>query len=215
MILLKHSAISEKLQNLNLTYTEKFTENSEILEELQNQNLNYSEKFMKVMEELKYVKTKLMMAEGYTREKFTEIENILESFCSKGSISVALSCPHSWTRHMRHCYYFSTEKTNWTNALWNCNNSKAHLVSIWSDEEQNFLRNNLNKVDSYWLGMNDLEGQWKWKEGGLLLRTTFWENGQPSKEVNKDCGIMHPNGTWASAVCSLHYQWICKKKMIC
>ncbi|KAM6475544.1 C-type lectin domain family 4 member E-like isoform 2-T4 [Liasis olivaceus] len=214
LVLEKNSVISEALQKLNLNYSEEFMKNSAALEELRNQNLNYSQRFMNEIKVLDYVKTTLMVAERYTSNKFTETEDILESFCSKGSVPLH-SCPHSWKSQGRYCYYFSTEKTTWNNALWNCINYKAHLASIFSDEEQVFLRNNLNNVDNYWLGINDLEGQWKWKEGGMLLTTTFWNLGQPSKDVNKDCGIMHPNGTWASAVCSLHNQWICKKKLIC
>ncbi|XP_032066067.1 CD209 antigen-like protein E isoform X2 [Thamnophis elegans] len=136
------------------------------------------------------------------------------SVCSQGNSTMVSSCPFGWKHQSKYCYYFSTEKTNWINALLNCINNKAYLVSISSDEEQGFLKNNLNEVD-YWLGMSDLEGPWKWKESGMVVETSFWDRGQPSKDANKDCGLMHPNGTWASAVCSDHNRWICKKELIC
>ncbi|KAM3848214.1 CD209 antigen-like protein A [Vipera latastei] len=215
LVLEKDSEISNKIQNLNLNYSEKFAKNSEISNKVENLNLNYSEKFAKMMKDLDYVKTTQLMAEKYTNNRFTETEDILESICSQGSITIVSSCPNSWKRQSKYCYYFSTEKTNWTNALWNCINYNAYLVSISSDEEQGFLKNNLNRVDNYWLGLSDLEGQWKWKDSGMPIRTSFWDRGEPIKDVNKDCGIMHPNGTWASAVCSVHNRWICKKKLIC
>ncbi|XP_058027610.1 CD209 antigen-like protein C isoform X2 [Ahaetulla prasina] len=187
---------------------------SEISEKIENLNLNNSEKFAKMMKDLDYVKTTQLMAEQYSSNRLSETEDILESVCSRGNITIDSSCPYSWKHQRKYCYYFSTEKTNWTNALWNCINRKAYLVSISSDEEQGFLTNNLNEVD-YWLGVSDLEGQWKWKDSGMLVSTSFWNRGEPSKDENKDCGIMHPNGTWASAVCSAHNRWICKKKLIC
>ncbi|XP_039191288.1 CD209 antigen-like protein C isoform X1 [Crotalus tigris] len=188
---------------------------SEISQTIENVNLNYSEKFAKMMKDLDYAKTTQLMAEKYTSNRFTETEDILESICSQGNITIVSSCPNSWKRHGKYCYYFSTEKTNWTNALWNCINYKAYLISISFDEEQGFLKNYLSRVDNYWLGMSDLEGQWKWKDSGMLVGTSFWNQGEPSKDVNKNCGIMHSNGTWASAVCSIHNRWICKKKLIC
>ncbi|XP_015673802.1 CD209 antigen-like protein C [Protobothrops mucrosquamatus] len=155
------------------------------------------------------------MAEKYTSNRFTETEDILESICSQRNITIAHSCPNSWKHQKKYCYYFSTEKTNWTNALQNCIIYNAYLVSISSDEEQGFLKNNPNRVDNYWLGMSDLEGQWKWKDSDMLVGTSFWDQGEPSKDVNKNCGIMLSNGTWASAVCSVHNRWICKKRLIC
>uniref|UniRef100_A0A8C7DXM5 C-type lectin domain-containing protein n=1 Tax=Naja naja TaxID=35670 RepID=A0A8C7DXM5_NAJNA len=54
----------------------------------------------------------------------------------QGNITIVSSCPYRWKRHGKYCYYFSDENTSWTNALWNCINEKAYLVSILSDEEQ-------------------------------------------------------------------------------
>ncbi|XP_026532689.1 CD209 antigen-like protein C isoform X2 [Notechis scutatus] len=187
---------------------------SEISEKIENLNLNNSEKFKKMMEDLDYVKTTQLMTEQYSSNRFAETEEILESTCSQGNITIVSSCPHRWKRQGKYCYYFSAENTNWTNALWNCINDKAYLVSILSDEEQGFVRNNLNEVD-HWLGMSDLEGQWKWKESGMPLITSFWDRGEPSNDDKKNCGIMHPGGTWASAVCSAHKRWICQKKLSC
>ncbi|XP_060544590.1 CD209 antigen-like protein C isoform X1 [Pantherophis guttatus] len=214
LVLEKYSEISEKIENLNLSNSEKFAKNSEISEKIENLNLNNSEKFAKMMKDLDYVKTTQLMAEQYSSNRFTETEDILESVCSWGKITIDHSCPYRWKHQRKYCYYFSTEKTNWTNALSNCINRNAYLVSISSDDEQGFLTNNLNEVD-YWLGMSDLEGAWKWKDSGMLISTSFWNRGEPSKDENKDCGIMYPNGTWASAVCSAQNRWICKKKLIC
>ncbi|XP_070595651.1 CD209 antigen-like protein C isoform X2 [Erythrolamprus reginae] len=187
---------------------------SEISNKIENLNLNYSEKFAKMRKDLDYIKTTQLKLQQNSNNMFTETEDILEPVCSQGNITTVPSCPFSWKRHRKDCYYFSIQKTNWTNALLNCINREGYLVSISSDEEQDFLRKNIHKVD-YWLGISDLEGQWKWKGSGMQVETSFWDRGEPTKDEHKHCGIMHPIGTWASAVCSAHKRWICQKKLPC
>ncbi|KAG8128834.1 hypothetical protein E2320_015619 [Naja naja] len=115
---------------------EKYSEISQKIEKL---NLSNSEKFEKMMKHLDYVKTTQLMAEQHSSHRFTETEEILESICSQGNITIVSSCPYRWKRHGKYCYYFSDENTSWTNAF-------------------------------------------------------FWDQGQPSKDDKKNCGIMHPNG---------------------
>ncbi|XP_042308323.1 CD209 antigen-like protein C [Sceloporus undulatus] len=186
---------------------------SSVSEELQALNLNYSEMLMRVWQDLDNIQEAQKIMERTVSNNFSELQDITASICGEGKSLVSRSCPTIWKMEGRNCYYFSAEKKNWTNALWHCINKKANLVSVWSDEEQEFLRDNLNNV-THWLGMTDIEreGKWKWKEGNLLVSTTFWDKGEPQMSHEKNCGIIQPNGTWASAVCSFHHHWICKKK---
>ncbi|XP_020656069.3 hepatic lectin isoform X2 [Pogona vitticeps] len=141
---------------------------------------------------------------------------IRASLCDNGNSSVFTSCPRGWEKEEENCYYFSKEKKNWTDAQWDCINRQSHLVSIWTDQEQGFVKDRLNN-EIHWLGMTDLEeeGKWRWAEGDLLVSTAFWKIREPKKGAGKNCGIMHPHGTWGSDVCSLPYRWICKNKLIC
>ncbi|KAH0629638.1 hypothetical protein JD844_011864 [Phrynosoma platyrhinos] len=113
------------------------------------------------------------------------------SICGGGKSLVSHSCPTKWEMQGRYCYYFSSEKKNWTDALWHCINKKANLASVWSDEEQVSLF------------------------ASAMMGEVFWDKGEPQMSHEKNCGIIQPNGTWASAMCSLHHHWICKKKLIC
>ncbi|XP_061472657.1 C-type lectin domain family 4 member E-like isoform X6 [Rhineura floridana] len=199
----KDSGISEELQALS--------------EELQTLNFNQSEKLMRMRKDLDYVYTTQRILERTASNNFSELQDITTSICSSGKSSISHSCPTNWKTEGHNCYYISTEKKNWTDALWYCIIHRAHLVSIWSDKEQGFLRDNIDNTMTYWLGVVHIEseGKWRWREGDLIVSTAFWDVGEPQTDDEKNCGIMHPNGTWASAVCSLPYQWICKKKLIC
>ncbi|XP_061472653.1 CD209 antigen-like protein E isoform X2 [Rhineura floridana] len=203
VILVKYSGISEELQALS--------------EELQTLNFNQSEKLMRMRKDLDYVYTTQRILERTASNNFSELQDITTSICSSGKSSISHSCPTNWKTEGHNCYYISTEKKNWTDALWYCIIHRAHLVSIWSDKEQGFLRDNIDNTMTYWLGVVHIEseGKWRWREGDLIVSTAFWDVGEPQTDDEKNCGIMHPNGTWASAVCSLPYQWICKKKLIC
>ncbi|XP_062830016.1 CD209 antigen-like protein A isoform X3 [Anolis carolinensis] len=190
LVLIKHSAMSEELQALKL---------------------NYSEMLVGVWKSLDYIRK--IMGKDIS---ISEFQNITASICGWGRSLVPNSCPTKWAMKEKNCYYFSTEKKNWTDALWHCVNQESDLVSIWSDEEQSFLKDNLNAL-THWLGMTDIEtdGKWRWKEGNLHVSTAFWDKGEPERSQEKNCGIIQPNGRWSSAVCSLYHHWICKKKLIC
>lgn len=167
--------------------------------------------------DLDYVQATQKIIERTVSNNISELQDITASICVRVDVSSSQSCPHQWKFHGKNCYYFSTEKKNWTNALWYCIQNKSFLVSIWSDTEQGFLKDSINNTEAYWLGLTDVEksGHWKWKEGDLFASTAFWNPWSLMKESNQHCGIMHPNGTWGPAMCSHPYQWICKKKVIC
>ncbi|KAJ7316209.1 hypothetical protein JRQ81_002371 [Phrynocephalus forsythii] len=66
----------------------------------------------------------------------SRLQEISASICDNGISSVFTSCPSGWEKEENNCYYFSEGPKNWTDALWDCVHRKAHMVSIWTDEEQ-------------------------------------------------------------------------------
>ncbi|XP_020656067.3 hepatic lectin isoform X1 [Pogona vitticeps] len=195
LFLLKYTAISEELHTLKT---------------------NYSEKLIRVKKYEDYIGKMQIVLEMIPSNNYYKLKEIAASLCDNGNSSVFTSCPRGWEKEEENCYYFSKEKKNWTDAQWDCINRQSHLVSIWTDQEQGFVKDRLNN-EIHWLGMTDLEeeGKWRWAEGDLLVSTAFWKIREPKKGAGKNCGIMHPHGTWGSDVCSLPYRWICKNKLIC
>ncbi|XP_053232351.1 C-type lectin domain family 12 member B-like isoform X2 [Podarcis raffonei] len=188
---------------------------SGLSEEIQALHLNKSEMLLRVKKDLDDVQAAQKIMERTISNNFSELQDVTEFICSSRNYSHP--CPKDWKTKEKNCYYISEETKNWTDALWQCIYNRAYLVSIWSDDEQGFLRDNIHSASTYWLGAayNEKEGKWRWKEGHLLISTAFWDIGQPQMGAEKECGVMHPNGTWASAVCSLPYRWICKRRLFC
>lgn len=93
---------------------------------------------------------------GDLQYKFSELENVPKD-------SVILS----WNGHQ---YMLYDKSCTWTDAKRYCELMDGHLVTITSQEEQNFIENNLIIAGTkgvYWLGGSDaeVEGQWKWVTG--------------------------------------------------
>ncbi|MBN3291549.1 C209E protein, partial [Polypterus senegalus] len=90
-------------------------------------------------------------------------------------------CPQGWLLLNSKCYFFSSNKLDWDSSRDNCTSMRGHLVIIESEEEQNFLQNELNRngLESYWIGLTDsaVEGHFVWVDGRPLdsrLRICSW-----------------------------------------
>uniref|UniRef100_A0A8C2SQ91 C-type lectin domain-containing protein n=1 Tax=Coturnix japonica TaxID=93934 RepID=A0A8C2SQ91_COTJA len=79
-------------------------------------------------------------------------------------------CLAGWKVFEGSCYSFSVEKMNWEDAKEVCEDQGAHLVIVNSDQEQGFLKNNINGSNTYWLGLTDeeTEGSWMWINGDTV-----------------------------------------------
>ncbi|KAL8211739.1 UNVERIFIED_CONTAM: hypothetical protein K2H54_015037, partial [Gekko kuhli] len=181
---------------------------SEISEELKELHLNNSEMTMSVLKDLDDIRAKQEIIQKSLRNDVTGLQGITVRFSS---------CPPKWKAKENACYYFSSGTKLWSESLSYCIEQSAHLVSVESDEEQDFLRNSISTKGTYWLGITDKEqdGKWRWSEDGSLVSISLWDIGEPKTGYNEDCGIMYPNGSWAAAACSLPYHWICKKRLVC
>ncbi|XP_027027343.2 C-type lectin domain family 6 member A-like [Tachysurus fulvidraco] len=136
-------------------------------------------------------------------------------------------CEEGWKSLGLKCYYFSTNKLNWTQSRDYCVEKGGHLVIITSQTEQNFVVSQI--VETHWIGLHDLEteGQWMWVNNKPLKETgvTFWYSapGRPDEPDNwkeedpsgENCAALGHNygdtDKWFDAHCGAIKKCICEK----
>jgi len=105
---------------------------------------------------------------------------------------------------------------SWGNAEAHCEGHGAHLASIHSEEENNFLLS-ISDQAVLWLGGGDFshEGAWVWSDGSAW-NFTNWEKGMPDDFVGlENCLRWNSDGTWNDVVCPLLDVWPLAKKFVC
>ncbi|XP_040197985.1 hepatic lectin-like isoform X2 [Rana temporaria] len=123
------------------------------------------------------------------------------------------SCESGWLEFDAHCYFFSKNILNWTQAEKMCLDRDSLLVIINNEAEQKFLTNIDNK-GIYWIGLTNLEknNKFKWVDGtGLSYQ--FWDEGEPNNQANNEGCVHIVFERWNDSICGLEYTAICEKKM--
>ncbi|XP_033980587.1 alpha-N-acetylgalactosamine-specific lectin-like [Trematomus bernacchii] len=132
------------------------------------------------------------------------------------------SCPMFWTLFNCRCYkYISTDFT-WADAELNCVSLGGNLVSIRSQEEENFVKTLIKSFDPAegytWNGLNDIpkEGRWMWSDGSAV-NFVSWSSGQPDNKVNEDCGHTNYGSVkkWNDRPCSDTSPSVCASRITC
>ncbi|XP_013008475.1 C-type lectin domain family 4 member A isoform X2 [Cavia porcellus] len=98
-------------------------------------------------------------------------------------------CPKNWKSFSSHCYFISTHSKPWNESKESCSSMEAHLLVINTEEEQDFIIQNLKKDIDYYIGLSDPEGQrdWQWVDQTPYNESVaFWQEGEPNDE-NEHC----------------------------
>ncbi|XP_057210674.1 CD209 antigen-like protein E [Triplophysa rosa] len=122
--------------------------------------------------------------------------------------------------------YFSAEKHNWSKSRDVCVSKGADLVTITSQNEQDFLVSKIK--ETHWIGLNDLEteGRWVWVNNQTLEETgvEFWfgsgqkepDNWKVQDPSGENCASLGDrNGnlhTWFDGSCKQQKKFICENK---
>ncbi|XP_054845536.1 C-type lectin domain family 4 member F-like [Eublepharis macularius] len=150
------------------------------------------------------------------------LENVTGSFTSlQQRYSDLMSFVSAgWNFYKGSFYFFSQEAKTWQEAEEACMSHGAHLTSVASKEEMEYLRGKTRGI-MFWIGLTDQkeEGNWTWTDGTKYNHgTSFWHFGQPDNwhaapEHQEDCVHLRYDDSqpWNDITCRDQYRWICKK----
>ncbi|XP_047460791.1 C-type lectin-like [Mugil cephalus] len=132
------------------------------------------------------------------------------------------SCPLFWFSFNGDCYKYISTRLTWADAEIQCMSEGAHLVSIHSAEEQNFVKTlimNFDPAIGYtWIGLNDIykEGTWMWSDGSAV-NFTFWKAGEPNNSLGKENCVQTwtSDTTWNDYTCQSMFSFICASRTVC
>ncbi|XP_019205933.1 lactose-binding lectin l-2 [Oreochromis niloticus] len=133
------------------------------------------------------------------------------------------NCPMFWWNFNGRCYKYVAAHLSWADAELYCVSQGANLVSIHSEEEQNFVRTLVKNFDHTegwtWIGLSDLhkEGRWMWSDG-CAVRFVHWCPHQPDNWKGiEHCGHINYSNLkkWNDYSCSTISPSVCATRTTC
>jgi len=123
-------------------------------------------------------------------------------------------CPDKWISFNFHCYRLFKERLPSIDAELKCRTEGAHLTSIQSVHENEFVRSIADR--RVWIGGSDLsqEGMWTWYDGSAW-KYTNWVYGEPNGDIFENCiELLEPwhqyKGEWNDQSCTEKFAFVCK-----
>uniref|UniRef100_A0A8P4FZ10 C-type lectin domain-containing protein n=1 Tax=Dicentrarchus labrax TaxID=13489 RepID=A0A8P4FZ10_DICLA len=102
-------------------------------------------------------------------------------YCDLFKDDSCTKCEYGWEQDGRQCYYFSINRSTWSESRDECRQKGGDLVQIDSREEQ--------VKHTFWIGLTDSEkeGTWLWVDGSPLNESlTFWNGSEPDNWTERD-----------------------------
>ncbi|KAL7381126.1 hypothetical protein ABVT39_000944 [Epinephelus coioides] len=130
------------------------------------------------------------------------------------------TCPMFWYSFNGRCYKYVATDMTWADAEIFCMSEGAHLVSIHSQDEQNFVRSLIRNFDHAegptWIGISDAhkEGTWMWSDGSAV-NFTNWYPGTPDSGDTQNCAYTNCVTQWNDYPCSTYYPSVCAFPSTC
>ncbi|XP_058267807.1 C-type mannose receptor 2 [Hemibagrus wyckioides] len=125
-------------------------------------------------------------------------------------------CDIGWQNFQAGCYRLNLEKLDWNYAEKSCQKMDAHLVSIHTLPELEFINMHMKRdVEELWIGLHDtlMQMNFVWTDH-TPVTFTFWHPFEPNNFLNtqEDCVTMWgPEGRWNDNPCNSSLPSICKK----
>jgi len=141
-------------------------------------------------------------------------------------------CSPGWDVFQGACYKHFSTRSSWEEAETRCRMHGAHLASISTPEEQDFINSRYREYQ--WIGLNDrtIEGDFLWSDGVPLVHLSpstppstaspqlyeNWNPGQPDSYFlsGENCVVMvwHDQGQWSDVPCNYHLSYTCKMGLV-
>jgi len=116
--------------------------------------------------------------------------------------------------------FFQLDANNVTQpqAIAACAAERAHLLSVHSEAERNFINdkyaaNLMNRGGSVWIGLVDRDKNlmWTWTDNSTNDYTR-WDRDQPNGAEDEEyCVTSRANGAWSDEACDSERGYICKQ----
>ncbi|XP_033103832.1 uncharacterized protein LOC117106558 [Anneissia japonica] len=121
------------------------------------------------------------------------------------------SCPYGWNQFEEACYLFGDSVVNWNNANSSCQQANANLVSITTQNENDFLTSLPYNIPHghFWIGLKFVALNWNWTSG----ETFAFYNWQEEVILNtgKCAQLDSVTGFWSNVPCETTNRVICEK----
>ncbi|KAI4818243.1 hypothetical protein KUCAC02_011593 [Chaenocephalus aceratus] len=133
------------------------------------------------------------------------------------------SCPLFWFIFNGRCYKYIATRLTWADAELLCVSQGGNLVSIRSQEEDNFVKTLIKNFDpaqgSAWIGLSDIHKEGTWMSSdGCAAKFFSWSSGEPNNHRRReDCGLINFGSAnkWNDVPCSNTYSSVCASRITC
>ncbi|XP_072303218.1 C-type lectin-like [Eucyclogobius newberryi] len=132
-------------------------------------------------------------------------------------------CPLFWYSFNDRCYKYVSAHLPWAEAELHCLSQGANLVSIYSHQENVFVKTLIQNFDisqgRTWIGLSDThkERAWMWSDG-CPVDFEIWSEGEPNNDGgNGDCVQVNAvQKNWNDSPCSSTAPFVCAtRKTMC